>query len=79
MKRSYWFTEPFNPVRGGGKTRHYLLYFGDRHPPAFADLLLAEKIGEFDPFVRAVESGRGCTVGQVYNLIAQATAKVRNG
>ena len=77
MRRSHWFTEPFSPVIGGNKVRHYLLAFTDRMPLAHADAHLAEKLGDLDPFVRAAELGRCCTVAEVSGLIAQAAPMLR--
>jgi hypothetical protein len=46
--------------------------FAERHPPELADLHLAQKIGELDPFVAAVESGREASLSSVLYLIGKA-------
>jgi hypothetical protein len=77
MRRSHWFTEAFSPVQGGNTTRHYLMVFAGRQPLEHADAHLAEKLGDLDPFVRAIESGRGCTLAEVPGLTAQAAPMLR--
>lgn len=60
MRRSHWITN-----HEENRSEHYLLAFNARTPPAMDDLLLAEKVGDLDPFVRATESGQDVRIHHI--------------
>ena len=53
--RSHWFTAEID-IKNGIEAKHFLLCLVDNPLPGYLDNILAEKIGDLDPFVRNQEA-----------------------
>ena len=67
MTRSHWIGGRYE----SGEMDQHLLTFTKHAAPGFEDELLAQRIGELDPFVLATETNKDMVLDQVVWFIEQ--------
>lgn len=53
--RSHWFTAKID-IKNGIRAKHFLLCLVDNPLQGYLDNILAEKIGDLDPFIKNLEA-----------------------